>query len=525
MISKQGIARASVILIFATLLSRLFGFLREVVIADKFGASATTDAFFVALTIPALLADFIKYSVKNSFVPVFSEHRLRQGDTSAWSFAWRFTKLLAIVFVVLSLGLFLSSHYVIALIAPGLSESDHSLAVHLMKFLSCLVILLGLAAVLESIYNGLEHFITPAFTPLVLNLAVILAVIIYAERLGPLGIVLGMLAGGFLQLIILARIFQFQRFSFRKKWHLAEPALKKVFNLGLFILLVQAIWGSYLIVDRVLASSLQKGSISALAFADRLIQLPVGVFVLALSVAVLPRMSICAAQKDYRRVERICSAGLRLLLFVIVPITILFCITRFPLVRALYQRGSFDAHATKLTAGPLFAYALGLCAFAGQIFILRVYFAFQDIVTPIFTGLLSLGIKVLLSIILMRMLAAAGIALATSIAASCNALFLAAMLVRKGHVTTVFGKGWGLGKMFVGWLLFGGTSFFVFWSFGQLSLSPGILADGLQVGAAALLGGFVYVTTMVLLRSEEMARIKGVLWPGSAFRISREKTT
>jgi putative peptidoglycan lipid II flippase len=497
-ISQQGIAKASIILIFSTMLSRFFGFLREVVIADKFGASATTDAFFVALTIPVL----------------------QSGDSAACSFAWRFTKLLGFAFVLLSLGLYFCSPNLVALIAPGLTESAHNLAVHLMKFLSFLVILLGLTAVLESIYNGFEHFITPAFTPIALNCAVILAVIIYADRLGPLGIVLGFLVGGTLQFLILSRVFRIYRFSFRDKLHIAEPAMRKVFHLGVFIFLVQATWGSYLVVDRILASSLLKGSISALAFADRLIQLPVGVFVLALSIAVLPRMSISVAQKDYRRVERICSAGLRLLLFVIVPISILFCIMRFPLIRVLYQRGSFDANATRLTAGPLLAYSLGLCAFSGQIFILRVYFAFQDTVTPILTGLISLGIKIVLSLVLVRIFAVTGIALATSIAASVNTALLALMLVKKGHVTKVFDRWRSLEKLSLGWLLLGVVSFFVFRSFGHLSVSPQYLADIIQIAGTVILGSLVYIGTMALLRAEEIARIKEALWSRSIFRTS-----
>jgi len=519
-ISKQGIARASVILIFATLLSRLFGFLREVVIADKFGASATTDAFFVALTIPVLFSDFIKYSVKNSFVPVFSRYRLKRGDSAAWGFAWRFTKILAIGFIFMSLGLFLGSPYVVGLIAPGLSGSAHALAVHLMKFLSFLVILLGVASVLESIYNGFEHFITPAFAPLALNISVILAVIVCAKHFGALGIVLGILIGGVLQVLILARIFRIGRFSLQDKLQLTEPEIKRVFHLGILIALVQGIWGFYYVLDRILASSLQKGSISALAFADRLIQLPVGVFVLAISIAALPGMSISAAQRDYKRIERICSNGLRLLLFVIVPVTVLFCLMRFPLIRVLYQRGSFDANATNLTTGPLFAYALGLSAFAAQIFILRVYFALQDMVTPIFTSIISLGIKIILSLIFLRVLSTTGIALATSIAAFFNTTLLAVLLVRKGRLGTVFGPWRGFEKLLLGWLLLGISSTFAFRSFGQVSLTSQFLTDVIQLLGTALLGGLVYLGTLLVLGAEELEKVKGVLLRGRVFQVS-----
>jgi len=522
-ISRQNIAKASSILIGATLLSRLFGFLREVVIADRFGASATTDAFFVALTIPVLFSDFIKYSVKNSFVPVFSHYRLNRGDSEVWGFAWRFTRLLGIGFIIVSLGLFFGSPQIITLIAPGAAASTQSLAIQLMRFLSFLVILLGLASILESIYNGFEHFIIPAFAPLALNISVILAVLIFSGRLGALGIALGLVTGGILQLFILARLFRIGRFSFRGGLRLAEPEMKRIFILGLFIALVQGIWGFYYVLDRILASSLPDGSISALAFADRLIQLPVGVFVLALSVAALPRMSISVAQGNYRYLERICSAGLRLLLFVVVPITMLFCIMRYPLIRVLYQRGSFGLQATDLTVGPLFTYSLGLSAFAAQIFILRVYFAFQDMRTPLLTSLASLCIKVILSLILMRTFAATGIALATSIAASCNTILLAILLNRKRQLTRVFGSWHGLEKLLAGWIVLGATSFIVFRYLGQWNLSSQFAADLIRICGTVVFGGFLYLGTMVLLRSEEIRIIRETLLPGRISRASLGK--
>jgi len=522
-ISRQGVAKASSILIGATLLSRLFGFLREVVIAERFGASATTDAFFVALTIPVLFSDFIKYSVKNSFVPVFSHYRMNRGDPEAWDFAWRFTRLLGFGFILVALGLFFGSPHLIGLIAPGLSASTQSLAIQLMRFLSFLVILLGLASILESIYNGFEHFVIPAFAPLALNISVILAVIAFADRLGALGIALGLLTGGVLQLFILSKLFRIGRFTFRGGLKLAEPELKRVFTLGLFIALVQGIWGFYYVLDRILASSLPDGSISALAFADRLIQLPVGVFVLALSVAALPRMSISVAQGNYRNLERIFSAGLRLLLFVVVPITMLFCIMRYPLIRVLSQRGSFDLRATTLTVGPLFTYSLGLCAFAAQIFMLRVYFALQDMVTPLLTSLASLLIKIIFSLILMRTFAATGIALATSIAALCNTILLALMLVRKKQLTKIFGSVQGFEKLLAGWVVLGTTSFFAFQYLGRWTLSSQFLADLIRLSGTALLGGLLYLGTMVLLRSEEVRIIRETFLTGRVFRDSTGK--
>jgi len=510
-ISKQGIARATIVLVCATLLSRVFGFFREVVIADQFGASATTDAFFVALTIPVLFADFIKYSVKNSFVPVFSRYRMKYGDPASWRFAWRITRLLTIGLVAVSLGLFFGSSEVISAIAPGLSDSARTLSVQLMRAFSFLVILLGLAAMLESIYNGFEHFIIPAFAPLAMNVSVITAVVLLSKQIGAKGIAVGFLAGGILQVIILSRIFGLGRFTLKGRLEASQKELKKVFNLGFFIALVQGIWGLYYVLDRFLASALADGSISALAFADRLIQLPLGVFVLAISIATLPGLSQAAARKDQERVERICSVSLRLLLFVIIPITVFLCITRYPLIRMIYQRGSFDALATSLTAGPLLAFALGLGAFAAQIFILRVYFALQDVRTPVVTSGVSFLLKIVLSLLLYRSIGATGIALATSLAALCNAFLLGALLKKRGYISTVFGPWSGLDKLIIGWILLSISTLAAFRLLGRLALGDAFLGDAVQVVGAVFTGGTVYLAATVLLRTEEIDRLKGAL--------------
>ena len=518
-ISRQGIAKASIILIFATLLSRSFGFLREVVIAGTFGASATTDAFFVALTVPALFSDFVKYSVKNSFVPVFSQYRINHGDEAAWRFAGRFTKLLGLGFILLAVCLFLGSNAIITVIAPGLSLEGHSTAVSLMQYLSFLVVLLGLASVFESIYNSLEHFIVPAFAPLALNSAVIIFVLLCGRSLGALGIAIGMLVGGLLQLLVFSRIARACKISLREKIDLSDRDMGSILHHGAFIFIIHATWGVYLIIDRFLASSLQEGSISALAFADKIIQLPVGVFVLAVSIASLPQMSISVARREYQKVEQICCTGMRFLLFVVVPISIFFCLLRSPLIRILYQRGSFDAVATQLTAGPLFTYALGLCAFAAQIFILRVFFAFQDMKTPLMTGLISLAMKAALSLVFLHLWAVSGIALATSIAAVCNTALLMVMLVRRGHVTSVCGTWRDLRKLVLGWLVLvvaGGAAFRVTGSF---SFSSSILRDTVQIGGTVLLGCLVYVGTLILLRAREVKVLMDTLRIGSISRL------
>lgn len=509
--SKQGIAAASTILIGATLLSRLLGFLREVVIADQFGASVRTDAFFVALTVPVLFTDFIKYSVKNSFIPVFSHYRLKKGDSAAWSFAWSYTKLMGVGLLLLSLVLFWRSADIVSLIAPGLSQSSQNLAISLMHLLSFLVLFLGLASILESIYNGFEHFVTPAFAPLALNLSVILAVLLLTSRLGTSGIAAGFLLGAVLQALILTKIFRIGRFSLHGKLRLAEPETRRVLSFGFFIALVHGIWGLYYVLDRMLASSLSDGTISALAFADRLIQLPVGVFVLAISVAALPRMSIFAAQKNYRRVEQICGTGLRVLLFVIIPVTIFFCITRLPLVRILYQRGAFDPAATEMTSGPLLTYSLGLAAFAGQIFLLRVYYAFQDMVTPLVTSLLSLGVKIVLSFLLMKSLGATGIALATSVAATCNTVLLALWLLKKGHITTIMGRWRGFEKLILGWAILGLSSFLAFRYLGDIVLPNQALEDIVRIGGTLVFGSATYLGVTLVLRAEEAKRIQRAL--------------
>lgn len=425
MSEEKKIAKAAGIVGGATLLSRIFGFIRDMVIAQFFGTGLATDAFFVAFRIPNLLRRLVgEGSVTTSFIPIYSEylsqHSKEEGEELVNSSLGVLTLFL---FLITALGVLLAP-WIVRVMAYGFSGDipKFELTVLLTRLMFPYIFFIGLFALAMGILNAWKVFTAPALAPVLLNVSMISCALIFYEWFkAPISsLALGVVIGGLAQFLFQIPFLRRKGIRIRFRLNLSHPGVRRIALLMGPSVLGLAVTQLNVLVSTFLASYLPEGSISYLYYADRLLEFPMGVFAIAIATAVLPTMSEQAAQKDWKELKETLSFALRLVFFVTLPAMMGLIVLRLPILNLLFQRGAFTAHSTAMTAQALFYYSLGLAAFAGVRIIVPAFYSLQDMKTPVKVAFLALLANAGLGWILMVPLQHGGLALATSLAAAIN---------------------------------------------------------------------------------------------------------
>lgn len=429
MYENTRVTNAAGIVGSATLLSRIFGFLRDVVIAGYFGAGLGSDAFFVAFRIPNLLRRlFAEGSLSIAFIPVFTEYLTNKGKDEAFKLAGSAILLLSIILTILALVGILLSPLIVRIIAPGFAGSPEklSLTITLTRIMFPYIFFIGMVALCMGILNVLGHFAAPALAPVFLNLAMIGGVFFISPHLSePItGLAIGVIIGGILQLLLQIPFIIRKGVFFWKKTRIYHAGLKKVGLLMLPTIFGAAVYQINILVGTLLASLLPEGSVSYLYYADRLVQFPLGIFAIAMATAVLPSLSRQAAAEDFTGVRETFAHAMNLVFFITIPSMVGLIILREPIISLLFKRGAFDAETTRLTAVALLYYGMGLWAFSAVRIVVSTFYALQDTKTPVRMAVVSVIANIILGVLLMGPMGHGGLALSTSLASMLNLVLL-----------------------------------------------------------------------------------------------------
>jgi len=433
---KSEVTKAAGIVSGATLLSRILGFIRDMVIAGFFGAGMAADAFFVAFRIPNLLRRLLaEGSLTIAFIPVFTEYLQKDGDAAAFQMARSAFRLLALLLALVAVVGILMAPLIVRIMAPGfmLAPDKLSLTIELTRFMFPYIFFIGLVALCMGILNALGHFAAPALAPVLLNLSMIVVVLFVSPHLpNPVyGLAIGVLLGGVLQLALQIPFLIRSGIFFWKAASLFHPGLKRVGILMLPAVFGAAVYQVNILVGTLLASLLPAGSVSYLYYADRLVQFPLGIFAIAAATAVLPSFSKYAANHDKTALNETFGYAMRLVSFITIPAMVGLIILREPIVGLLFQRGAFDNTTTFLTAQALLYYGLGLWAFSAVRIVVSLFYALQDTQTPVKMAAISIGVNIILGAALMWPMKHGGLALATSLASMLNLALLIKALKKK----------------------------------------------------------------------------------------------
>ena len=432
---RVQVVEAAGVIGVATLLSRILGFVRDMVLARLFGAGLAADAFFVAYRIPNLLRElFAEGSMSAAFIPVFSGYLTRRTKRDAWELASAaFTTLLTILTGVCLLGI-LAAPWIVKLIAPGFSDDPEreALTTLLTRIMFPYLLFIGLAALAMGVLNSVRSFAAPAFSPVLFNIAIIASAFLLAPHFAEpiLAVAVGVVIGGLAQLLSQMPALRRAELLFGWRYDFAHEGVRRIGWLMAPALIGLSVTQVNILVSTILASYFPGGP-TYLFYGMRLIHFPLGIFGVALATALLPSLSTQAAKGELDALRGTLGFGLRLIFFIIVPAMVGLILLRVPIVHLFFEHGRFSAADTQGTAAAVLAYAVGLWAFAGVRIVISAFYSLQDTRTPVLVAVVALAANIALSLLLMGPLRHAGLALATALSAILNMGLLLVFLTRR----------------------------------------------------------------------------------------------
>lgn len=409
-----------------TSLSRITGFVRDMIYAQLFGAGAGMDAFFVAFRIPNFLRRlFAEGAFSQAFVPVFSEYQTQRSPQELRELVDQVTGTLGVILLAITAVGVLAAPVLILIFAPGFSADvgKYELTVAMLRITFPYLLFISLTALAGGILNSCGRFAIPAVTPVLLNLTMIAAALGLAPQMDKpvMGLAWGVFIAGIIQLGFQIPFLRQVKLLPFPRWGWAAQGVQQVLKLMLPAVFGSSVAQVNLLIDTLIASFLMSGSVSWLYYSDRLVEFPLGIFGVALGTVILPRLSrqhASAAQEDF---SRTLDWALRWALLIGVPATVALILLAGPILTTLFQYGQFDADDVAMSARSLMAFALGLVAFMLIKVLAPGFYARQDTRSPVKYGLIAMGANTTLVLMLVWPLAHAGLALATSLAAFLNA--------------------------------------------------------------------------------------------------------
>ncbi len=501
--------RSTAVVSGMTMISRIMGYLRDMVLAVTFGAGPATDAFFVAFRIPNFLRRlFAEGAFNQAFVPVFAEYREKHGAAALRDLLDHTAGALMTVVAVVTLVGVLAAPALIWIFAPGLAQAGgrQDLAVEMLRITFPYLLFISLTAMAGGILNSIGRFAVPAVTPVFLNLALIGAALWLAPRFAEpiVALAWGVFLAGILQLAFQLPFLWRAGLLPRPRLRRAHEGVRRIARLMLPAILGTSVVQINLLVDTLVASFLVAGSISWLYFGDRFVELPLALFGIAIGTVILPRLARQFSQADAAAFGRTLDWALRLAMLVALPATVGLVVLAVPILATLIQYQEFGQQDTYMTAMALAAYALGLPGFILIKVLAPGFFARQDTRTPVKIAVIAMLANIVLNglFVLPWYLsgipgAHAGLALATSASAYINAGLLYRGLIREG----IYQPGPGLPRLRFGLpVALGVMAAVLVWlspAFGQWtewSVSVRLLAlAGLIVAGAGSLGASLWV--------------------------------
>jgi putative peptidoglycan lipid II flippase len=433
--------KAAGIIGLAVMCSRLLGLAREQICAALFGGGGMMDAFTAAFRIPNLLRDlFAEGALSTAFVTTFSKTIAREGDAAAWRLANKVATLTMLVLGALCVAGMVFSDQLVSALAPGFDTSKAALTAELTRIMFPFILLVSLAALVMGMLNAKSVFGRPAIASSFFNLGSIIGGVTLGAWIDPhfgpralIGLAIGTLIGGALQFAVQLPPLTHLGYRYRPDLHWRDRGVSAILALMGPSVIAASTTQFNVLINSMFASTLGDGAIFWLAIAFRLMQLPLGLFGVALGTVTLPLLSrlVVAGQMDAFRAEL--ARAMRLMFLLTIPSTIGLMMLAEPIISVLYQHGKFDAYEAAQAAGALRFYAIGLAGYAALKVLVNAFYALDRRKTPMLVSFLAVGFNLLFNWIFTFRLGWGhrGLAFSTGCVATCNFLFLYVLMHRR----------------------------------------------------------------------------------------------
>lgn len=512
MSARKGLFKAAGIIAAVTVISKLLGFVRETSLAAVFGATHATDAYLVGQTIPALVFASVGAALGTTFIPVMAEVRQKRGAVEAWRMTSTVINATAVLSFLFIAGGELLAGPLARLVAPGFGGDVLGLTVELSRIMFPMVLFQALSGIMTGILQTENNFTVPAAVGLAFNIIIISTIValgpVFGIRAVAVGTVVAVVSQAALQGPALRRL----GYRWRPILDLRDEGLRRIAKLVVPVLIATAVGQLGLVVDRVLASGLAEGSISALNYANKLMALLPSVFGMAIATVMYPTLAKLAAAREWGRFRTAFAESAKVISFLMVPVAVGLAVLREPVVRLAFERGAFDAAATEATAWALLFFCVGVAVFSLRELANRAFFALQDTTGPMVIGAVSVGINIVLNLALVGPLKQGGLALATSLAGVFGVAALLWGLRRR--VGAIGGKAiWAsLWRVMVASGVMGACVWAAYAWLERSAPGAGAAAQAVRLGGAVGVGVLVYGALAWAMRVPEMglvARLAG----------------
>ena len=437
---SKSLVKSTSVVVAMTMISRVFGFMRDMVTASIFGAGATFDAFTVAFKIPNFMRRlFAEGSFSQAFVPVLSEYQKKKTRAETERFINAMSGTLGMTLLAVTFLGVMGAPYLIRLFAVGFDTEGErfDLAVTMLRITFPYLMLISLTAFSGAILNTYRRFLVPALTPVILNICMISAALWLAPQLAvPItALAWGVFVAGILQLMFQLPFLRHINLMPRPRINFRDPGVRRVLTLMVPAIFGVSVGQINLLVDTIFASLLAVGSISWLYYSDRLMEFPLGVFGVAISTVILPNLSRHHAEQSHESFSLTIDWAIRAVLLVGVPAAVMLAMISGPMLSTLFQHGAFDGHAVLMARQSLMAFAIGITPFMLIKILASGFYARQDMRTPVKIGVVAMLANIAFNFALIGPLKHAGIALSTSLAALINMGCLFYYLRKRGFYT------------------------------------------------------------------------------------------
>lgn len=489
--------KTALILIVLTLISKVIGFVREIILSYFYGTSSISDAYLISLIIPTVIFTFIGSAISTSFIPTYNRITKEEGIERARWYTNNIFNILIIICTFIVIFFLIFADPIVKLFASGFDEETLALAVSFSKVTIIGIYFTALVYLLNSFLQVKGNYIIPALIGLPMNFIMILSVFISSK--GNISLLaIGVVVAVFCQLLFITPSVLKKGFKYQFVLNLKDPQIKNMFVMAIPVLLGVAVNDINKIVDKTLASQIATGGISALTYATTLNNVVQGVFVLSLVTVMYPLISRMVIDGNISGLKKSLSETLNLVLIFVTPMTVGIMIFSEPIIKFLFGRGAFDENSIQMTSDALFFYSLGMIAFGFREVLSRPFYALGDTKTPMINATIGVVINIVLNFILSKYLGIGGLALATSIAAFITTGMMLYSLRKKIGSLDLKSLFYTFAKIFFSTLIMGSGSYFFF------EKIKSYCSDSISLIMAAIVGVVIYTVIIYFMKLKDV---------------------
>ncbi len=506
MSNKRELAQSAAMISIFTLISKLLGFIREVMIANRFGSGMETDTYFVAMTATVIIMSTLGAALNTTLIPIFSEIGEKHGKKGKLKYLNNIFNIVLIITIFIVILGYIFSPMVIKILAKGFQGEQFDLAITLNRIGLPIAILLGFTYVFSGLLHSSQIFGPPAISGLPYNFVFLIYLFFFAKDSNVITLMIVSVIAALAQFLILVPAVHHMGYKYKFEINLKDRYLKKAMVLIIPVLIGSAVQQINVIIDKTLASDLIEGSISALSYASKINDMVIAVFIMAITTVIFPMLSQAFSQDNKEKVKEILGQGINIILIITVPATIGILVLAEPAVYLFFQRNAFDELATYMTSQALIYYSIGLVGSSLRLMLNRVYYSLQDTKTPMINGMIAVVINLVLNLILIKPMAHSGLALATSISATVTTIMLFLDLRRKiGPI--------GIRKYLICFIktlaasvVMGLVVFLIYYKLGAIIATTKIMQMLLLV-VSVVVGAVVYFVLCIMFKVKELSMI------------------